>query len=160
MCKVMIKNIFGHGMKLHTVELCIDSILTIQDFTSSKTDWNIILHTLWRIARRDPPLHTLSQYDKWLQIWTYVRLAFTVIDQLGVLSGDTRYPDSRSSSRVRDIQTIGRETVTFCDNDFGVSRWRFQHPIFLMRVERLEASLHALLSQLLFRSAFYSAKQT
>ena len=38
MFKVLIKNIFGHGIKLHTVLLYIVSIFTIQDFTSSKTD--------------------------------------------------------------------------------------------------------------------------
>ena len=32
------KNIFGHGIKLHTVLLYIDSIFTIQNFTSSKND--------------------------------------------------------------------------------------------------------------------------
>ena len=37
-CKVLIKNIFGGGLKLHTVLLYVDSIFTIQDFTSSKTD--------------------------------------------------------------------------------------------------------------------------
>ena len=32
------QNIFGHGVKLHTVLLYIDSIFTIQDFTSSNTE--------------------------------------------------------------------------------------------------------------------------
>ena len=32
------QNIFGHGVKLHNVLLYIDSIFTIQDFTSSNTE--------------------------------------------------------------------------------------------------------------------------
>ena len=35
------KNILGHGIKSHTVLLYIDSIFSMQDFTSSKTDLNI-----------------------------------------------------------------------------------------------------------------------
>ena len=41
-CKVLIKNIFGHGIKLHTVLLYIDSIFTKQDYITFKNDWNII----------------------------------------------------------------------------------------------------------------------
>ena len=37
-CKVLINNILGHGIKVYTVLLYIDSIFIIQDFTFSKTD--------------------------------------------------------------------------------------------------------------------------
>ena len=36
MCKVLIKNIFGHEIKLLTILLYRDSIFTIQDFAFSK----------------------------------------------------------------------------------------------------------------------------
>ena len=35
-CKLLIRNIFGHGMESHTILLYIDSIFTLQNFTSSK----------------------------------------------------------------------------------------------------------------------------
>ena len=38
MCKVLIKNIFGHGIELLAILLYGDSIFTIQDFAFSKND--------------------------------------------------------------------------------------------------------------------------